>query len=73
MINEASIDTTGATSTNLIAETAQSLQYNPTRIYEFVRNSVRFEPYYGAKKGPSGLCLTEVAMTQIRLFCLCHY
>jgi hypothetical protein len=30
---------------------AQELGSNPVRIYEFVRNSVTFEPYYGSLKG----------------------
>ncbi len=42
-----------ATSTNLIPEMAQALQYNPLRIYEFVRNDIAYQPYYGLKKGPT--------------------
>lgn len=34
-----------------ISELARGLRYDPTLIYEFVRNRVDFEPYYGCKKG----------------------
>ena len=41
-----------ATSANLIPEMAQALQYDPSRIYFFVRDEIAFDPYYGLKKGP---------------------
>lgn len=30
---------------------AAELGHNPTRIYEYVRNKISFEPYYGSRKG----------------------
>jgi len=30
---------------------AEELQYNPVKIYEYVRNSFEYEPYYGSLKG----------------------
>jgi len=37
---------------NLVAETARALQYDPARIYEFVRNEIDYTPYYGLLRGP---------------------
>jgi transglutaminase-like putative cysteine protease len=33
---------------------AETLEYSPTRIVEYVANQIRFEPYYGALKGAQG-------------------
>lgn len=37
---------------------ALALNNNPVKIYNFVRNNISYEPYYGAKKGSAG-CLAE--------------
>ncbi|MBI4272437.1 hypothetical protein HY621_01130 [Candidatus Uhrbacteria bacterium] len=37
---------------------AKDLDYNPSKIFHFVRNTIDYEPYYGAKKGATG-CLLE--------------
>ncbi|MBI4691578.1 MAG: transglutaminase domain-containing protein, partial [Nitrospirae bacterium] len=34
-----------------ITATAQELQNNPVKIYEYVRNNFEYEPYYGSLKG----------------------
>jgi hypothetical protein len=41
-----------------IADLAASLDNNPVKIYNFVRSSIEYEPYFGAKKGALG-CLAE--------------
>jgi len=41
-----------------IQELATSLDNNPVNIFNFVRNNISYEPYYGAKKGSVG-CLKE--------------
>lgn len=41
-----------------IRELAASLNNNPVKIFNWVRNSITYEPYYGAKKGSIG-CLKE--------------
>lgn len=41
-----------------IKELARSLENNPVKIFNFVRNSIAYEPYFGAKKGSVG-CLRE--------------
>ncbi len=41
-----------------IKELARSLEHNPVKIFNYVRNNIDFEPYYGAKKGSVG-CLQE--------------
>ncbi len=41
-----------------IQDLAASLENNPVKIYNFVRNAVEYEPYFGAKKGAMG-CLVE--------------
>lgn len=43
-----------------ITELARGLRYDPVLIYEFVRNRVDFEPYYGCKKG-AHLTLMEMS------------
>jgi len=37
---------------------AKELRNNPVEIYNYVRNNITYEPYYGAKKGSAG-CLKE--------------
>lgn len=37
---------------------AESLNHNPVHIFNYVRNNISYEPYYGAKKGNLG-CLEE--------------
>ncbi|MGM7703482.1 polymorphic toxin-type HINT domain-containing protein [Pseudalkalibacillus sp. Hm43] len=46
-------ETTETTFTEDIRETADSLD-SALEIYEFVRNNVKFEPYYGSRKGATG-------------------
>lgn len=41
-----------------IIDKARELNNNPVEIYEFVRNHIEYEPYFGAKKGSFG-CLKE--------------
>lgn len=41
-----------------IRDIASSLHNNPVEIVNFVRNTITYEPYYGAKKGSIG-CLRE--------------
>lgn len=41
-----------------ITDLATALDHNPVKIFNFVRNTIVFEPYYGAKKGSEG-CLRE--------------
>jgi Transglutaminase-like superfamily/LGFP repeat len=41
-----------------IQELAELLNHNPVKIFNFVRNNISYEPYYGAKKGSIG-CLHE--------------
>ena len=41
-----------------IKSLAEDLNNNPVEILNFVRNTIQFEPYYGAKKGNIG-CLRE--------------
>ncbi|MFA6521802.1 MAG: transglutaminase family protein, partial [Candidatus Gracilibacteria bacterium] len=47
-----------------IRELAMKLKNNPVEIVNFVRNSVTYEPYYGAKKGSEG-CLAELICNDI--------
>ncbi|MFK7801210.1 MAG: transglutaminase domain-containing protein [Anaerolineae bacterium] len=35
-----------------IIELAESLGHDPVKIYEYVYNHIRFDPYYGSRKGP---------------------
>jgi transglutaminase-like putative cysteine protease len=37
--------------TPAIRELAQRLDRDPVKIYEYVRNKIRYEPYYGVRKG----------------------
>ena len=41
-----------------IIDLAQSLGNNPVNIFNFVRDNITYQPYYGAKKGSLG-CLAE--------------
>jgi len=41
-----------------IFDTVEQLEANPARIYDFVKQQVHYEPYFGAKKGAIG-CLRE--------------
>lgn len=43
--------TEDATITPEIQALADQLGRNPTKIYEYVRNKIAFEPYYGSRKG----------------------
>ncbi|MDO8499766.1 MAG: transglutaminase domain-containing protein [bacterium] len=47
-----------ATVTSEISQLADSLNRNPVKIFNFVRNNIVYEPYFGAKKGSIG-CLEE--------------
>lgn len=44
--------------TSEIYSLANELENNPVKIFNFVRNNIDYEPYYGAKKGALG-CLKE--------------
>ena len=44
--------------TDEIKELARGLEYKPLRIFDFVRNQIRYEHYYGCKKG-AALTLLE--------------
>ena len=44
--------------TDEVKELARGLQYDPLRIFNFVRNQIRYEHYYGCKKG-AALTLLE--------------
>ncbi len=44
--------------TDEIKELARGLEYKPLRIFDFVRNHIRYEHYYGCKKG-AALTLLE--------------
>ncbi|KKW42330.1 MAG: Transglutaminase domain-containing protein [Candidatus Magasanikbacteria bacterium GW2011_GWA2_56_11] len=46
------------TITNEIRDLARALEFNPVKIFNFVRTNIRYEPYFGAKKGSAG-CLAE--------------
>ncbi|WP_431065742.1 RHS repeat-associated core domain-containing protein [Methylotuvimicrobium sp.] len=37
---------------DIYTQTAEALANDPVRIYQFVRNHFKYEPYYGALKGP---------------------
>lgn len=51
-INIAAAGATGAEAvTPEIVELARGLENSPARIYEFVCNQIRYEPYYGSLKG----------------------
>ena len=41
-----------------ISDLAAELNYNPVKIFNYVRANITYEPYYGAKKGSVG-CLIE--------------
>ncbi len=41
-----------------IADLAKTLDNNPVKIYNYIRNNIAYEPYYDAKKGSVG-CLAE--------------
>ncbi len=41
-----------------IRDLARELEGNPVKIFNFVRNNIDYEPYYGAKKNSTG-CLRE--------------
>lgn len=43
--------------TQEIQDLAARLDYNPGKIYEYVRNNFDYEPYYGSLKGPQGTLL----------------
>ena len=43
-----------------IINLAASLENNPLNIFNFIRNTINYEPYYGAKKGSLG-CLHETS------------
>ncbi|MBI5230173.1 MAG: hypothetical protein HY981_02660 [Candidatus Magasanikbacteria bacterium] len=47
-----------------IKKIARDLHNNPVAIMNFVRNLVRYEPYYGAKKGALG-CLRETVCNDV--------
>ena len=40
-----------------ITALARALEHNPDRIYQFVRNSIEFEPQFGLHKGGDGVLL----------------
>ncbi len=42
-----------------IQDLASELHYNPVEIFSFLRNSITYAPYYGARKGPLG-CLKDL-------------
>jgi transglutaminase-like putative cysteine protease len=42
-----------------IQELAQQLDRDPVRIYEYVRNKIRYEPYYGVRKGADQTLLEQ--------------
>lgn len=47
--------------TPLIQQKAAELGNDPVRIYQFVRNELRYESYFGAMKGPQGALLSRGA------------
>ncbi len=47
------------TLTQSIHDLAKSLDYSPTRIFEYVANNISFEPYYGALKGAQNTLETK--------------
>lgn len=47
-------NTPEATVTPEIAALAQSLNYSPVKIFEFVTKNIRYEPYWGLLKGAQG-------------------
>ncbi len=44
-------ETVDTKQTEAIQELAESLDKDPIKIYEFVRNTIVYEPYYGSRKG----------------------
>ncbi|MEW6481998.1 MAG: transglutaminase domain-containing protein, partial [bacterium] len=46
--------------TQEIKELTNSLDKSPLKIYQYVRNNIKYEPYYGSQKGAIG-CLHEQA------------
>ncbi len=52
------------TITAQMRELAQSLENNPVKIVNFVRSSVEYESYFGAKKGADG-CLKELLCNDV--------
>jgi len=42
-----------------ISATANELEKNPVKMYEFVRNTMSFEPYYGSRKGANETLLEK--------------
>jgi len=44
-------DTIDANQTQEIKDLAAELDYHPVRIYEYVRNNINYELYYGSRKG----------------------
>jgi len=53
-----------------IADLAQSLQWNPVLIYEWVKNNVETEWYWGVMKGAEETCIRRAATTPTRRPCL---
>ncbi|MDO8499768.1 MAG: transglutaminase domain-containing protein [bacterium] len=53
-----------ATITSEISQLADSLGQNPVKIFNFVRNNIVYEPYFGAKKGSVG-CLAEMVCNDV--------
>lgn len=49
-----------------IRELARSLNNNPVKIFNFVRNNISYEPYFGAKKGNLG-CIKEKVCNDVDL------
>lgn len=45
--------------TDSIKDLALQLNYNPVKIYEYVRNSIDYEPYYGSRKGANETLLEK--------------
>lgn len=47
-----------------VRDLASSLNHNPVEIFNYVKNNIDFEPYYGARKGSVG-CLEEKVCNDI--------
>jgi len=44
--------------TQEMRDLVEDFEYNPAEIYEYVKNTIQYEPYYGSKKGSDG-CIEQ--------------
>ncbi len=53
-----------------VAARAQLLEHDPSRIFDFVRREIRFEPYPGLQRGPAGVLVSGAGNAPDKAFLL---